>query len=255
MLHRRLDRPDRVSVKLVVVFAGLALLPAMMAQDSPPPVAAAPGGWSSQTIQLKYVGAEQVRRVFSGQSYVMQVDYEQNSLTVRGPRAFVTDVEETAKRLDVAPPVPKNIEITIYLVGAVVPVVPAVELPSELTALNKEIKATMGVQSFRVVDSQVIRVRSGTSGNATSLGPQQDGLAAFSSFRFQSVTIIPGNAIGVNGLQLGLNIPAKATSTPPQLGAEIGIAADIDVMENQPTIVRRAGTDKPLIVIVRAKVI
>ena len=236
-------------MKPVFVFVGMALLSALNGQS------AAPGGWGSQTIQLKYVEAEQLRRVFSGQSYVMQVDYQQNSLTVRGPRAFVTDVEETAKKLDVAPPVPKNIEITIYLVGVVVPVVPAVELPAELTALVKEIKATMGVQTFRVVDSQVIRVRSGTSGNATSLGPQPDGLAAFSSFRFQSAMSIPGNAVGLNGLQLGLNVPAKPTATPPQLGAEIGIAADIDLADNKPTIIRKAGTEKPLIVIVRAKVI
>jgi type II secretory pathway component GspD/PulD (secretin) len=248
MPQGRRNRPDRVSVKAAVIFifVGLALLSALNGQSP------APGGWGSQTIQLKYVEAEQVRRVFSGQSYLMQVDYRQNSLTVRGPRAFVTDVEETAKKLDVAPPVPKNIEITVYLVSVVAT---AVELPADLTALDKEIKATMGVQPFRVVDSQVIRVRSGTSGNATSLGPQADGLATFSSFRFQSATIIPGNALALNGLQLGLNIPAKATSTPPQPGAEIGIAADLDLLENQPTIVRKAGIDKPLIVIVRAKVI
>lgn len=220
---------DRVSVKPGIVFLALALLSGASAQDR---------SWSSKTIELKYLAAEQLRRVFSGQSYIMEANYDLNLVTVRGPAAFITEVEETAKRLDIPPPVPANIEITVYLLATGPP---AGALPPELAGLEKELK------SMRVTDSQIIRVRSGTAGNANSLVSPSETVATLGSIRFQSA-LANGTAISLDGLQVWLNLPGKPTL--PE--AESGITADLDLLENQPAIVRKAGVEKPLIIVVRA---
>ena len=212
--------------------------------------------WGSQTIELKYVNADDVRRVFSGQSYVVAVNQELNLLTVRGPVSFIKEVEETVKRLDVAPPVPRNVELTVYLLMAAAPG-PSAALPTELADLSKELKAMFGTQTLRVADSQIVRVRSGKPADATGLASPAESVPTLSWVRFECATVTPnakGNTVSLDGLRVGVHIPGVPgpTRTPP--ATEGGVTADLDLVENQPAIVGKAGVEKPLVVIVRAKV-
>src|SRR6266446_2679194 len=92
----------------------LCLLPAF-ASD-------APAEKSTRTFPLKYVDADQIRRLFSAYSYPMTANRDFNVLTVTAPAGFQTKVEEAIKEFDIAPVPPKNIELTVYVMtGADVP--------------------------------------------------------------------------------------------------------------------------------------
>jgi len=243
-------------MKAILTFFVLLGLPsAMDAQEvSKTPVSAA--AWGSQTIELKYVNADDLRRVFSGQSYVVAVNQELNLLTVRGPVSFIKEVEETVKRLDVAPPAPRNVELTVYLLMAAAPG-PSAALPTELADLSKELKAMFGTQTLRVADSQIVRVRSGKPADATGLASPAESVPTLSWVRFECATVTPnakGNTVSLDGLRVGVHIPGVPgpTRTPP--ATEGGVTADLDLVENQAAIVGKAGVEKPLVVIVRAKV-
>jgi hypothetical protein len=241
-----------------ILFCVVLCLPyGLAAQESAKPSMPVPSAaWGSQTMQLKYVNADELRRVFSSQSYAVAVNQELNLLTVRGPLSFIREVEETVKRLDIAPSMPPNVELTVYLLTAAVPGSSAA-LPPELGDLGKELKAMFGAQALRVADSQVIRVRSGKPADATGLASPAESAATLSWVRFECATVIlnaKGNTISLDGLRVGLHLPGNpgATRTPP--ATEGGVTADLDLVENQPAIIGKAGIDKPVVVIVRAKV-
>ena len=98
-------------MRWLVLFAVIPALAA--AQDG-----ASGTDWGSKTIELKYLDPEQLRDVFAGRSFVMQTNRDLKTLTVSGPAQFLQDVDQTAKRLDVAPAATPDIEVTVYLLTA-----------------------------------------------------------------------------------------------------------------------------------------
>ena len=63
----------------------------------------APAEKSTRTFPLKYVDADQVRRLFSAYSYPMTANRDFNVLTVTAPAGFQTKVEEAIKEYDLQP--------------------------------------------------------------------------------------------------------------------------------------------------------
>ena len=57
----------------------------------------APAEKSTRTFPLKYVDADQIRRLFSNYSYPMTANRDFNVLTVTAPAGFQTKVEEAIK--------------------------------------------------------------------------------------------------------------------------------------------------------------
>src|SRR5450755_4196175 len=124
-MYRHFSRRSYAWVVLVLASAASCHLLAQAAKTLPPPAnpstANAPTTnevWTTKTFEVKYVDPEQVRNVFSGQSHVMEANRDLKLLTARGSAAFLKEVEDTIKRLDVAPPTPPNTEITVYLLAA-----------------------------------------------------------------------------------------------------------------------------------------
>ncbi len=238
-------------MRKIFISIGLALASALSAQ--------VPAAWGSQTIQLKYVHADELQRIFSGQSYAVAVNPELNLLTFRGPPAFIKEVEETVKRLDVAPAVPANVEVTVYLLTSAPASGPTpAALPPELADLSKELKAMFGTQRLRMADSQVIRIRSGKPADATGLASPAESAPTLSWVRLECATVTPnakGSTVSLDGLRVGVHLPGIPTPTRTPPATEGGISADLDLVENQSAIVGKAGGEAPVVVIVRAKII
>jgi len=134
-------------MRVIHIWLAIVPLSILSAQEpSKPAQAASPDAWGTKTIQVKYVDPEQLRRIFSGQSYVMEADRDLKVLTVHGPSAFLKEVEETVKRFDIAPPVPANIQITVYLLAVAEQASSSGTLPAELAAVAKELKTAGGSQ-------------------------------------------------------------------------------------------------------------
>ena len=251
----------RLVIVLAIVFAGASLM-AGQAAKAPNPAASAPAtanatqpsdAWSTKTFDLKYVDPEQVRRVFVGQSHVMNADREMKLLTVRGSAAFLKEVEDTIKRLDVPPPTPANTEITVYLLATAPQAPTGTALPKELSALEKELPA-------KLADMQMFRVREGQTGEATGVAPAAGSPAvSLSRIRVDSTAVNPGakgDIVSLNGLRVWINIPPAdgGTSPPKTAKTEPDVAADIDLAPNEAVVVAKVGVDKPLAVVVRVGV-
>src|SRR5690242_14300283 len=245
-------------MKVIHLWLGVASLSILSAQDlSKPAQAAPPDACGTKTIQVKYVDPEQLRRMFSGQSYVMEADRDLKALTVHGPPAFLKEVEDTVKRLDIAPPLPANIQLTVYLLAVAEQASSSGVLPPELAALTKDLKAASGPQELKLADSQMVRVRAGWPAEAMGSSTSPPTAATLSRIQLGSASVHPdpkGNVISLDGLRVWLNVPSTPEAPRAESKSNGDVVADIDVAENQAAVVAKTGIDKPLVVIVRASV-
>lgn len=225
------------------------------------PGAAQSPDWGTKTLEFKYLDPEQLRSLYPGRSYVMTANSALKMLTVNGPAQFLKEVEETGKRLDIAPSPIADFDVTFYLLATAAEAPSAPSLPSELASIGKELAASAGAPQFKLADSQVFRLREGQPGEI-SFAESPANTTALKRVRIQSAFVSHDtleskrNLISLNRMQCWLS-----RSTPPQAAAPLAptshegdITASIDVEGNQPVVVARAGTDKPLVLVVRATV-
>lgn len=216
-------------------------VPAIFGQETPGQVSnSSSSGWGTRTIQLKYIDPEALRSIYSSRSFVMQVNRELRLLTVSGPAQFLDEVEQTAKQLDVAPAMVKDVEVTVYLLASAAQPPLAQALPAELQNAPK----TLDLATLRLADSQTMRVREGqpgdlSFGDAASLGLTH--IALKSAY----VTSSPkGDLISLTGLHCWLSKGSGQSSD---------FTTDIDAAPDQVALIAKAGSDKPIVVLVRAK--
>jgi hypothetical protein len=232
------------------------ILAAQTPAPAQPPALPPPGAntWTTKTFDLKYINPELIRNVFSSQSYVMDADRDLKLLTARGSAAFLKQVEDTIKRLDVPPPIPPNTQITVYLLATAPQAPGGVALPPELKALAKELPAKMA-------DMEMLRLRVGQTGE-TVAGAEPPPAPSVSLTRIlvDSAAVNPGpkgDIISLNGLKIWVNNPpadpnAPAAKTPK---TEPDVAANIDLTPNQAAIVAKIGVEKPIALVVRASIV
>jgi hypothetical protein len=243
-------------IRIWLVIVPLSILSAQ--EPSKPAQAVSPEAWGTKSIQVKYVDPEQLRRIFSGQSYVMEADRDLKVLTVHGPSAFLKEVEETVKRFDIAPPVPANIQITVYLLAVAEQASSSGTLPAELAAVAKELKTAGGSQALRLADCQMVRVRAGQSAEAMGSTASPPTAATLSRIQLDSASVNPdpkGDVISLDGLRVWLNVPPTPETPHVESKSNGDVAANIDLVQNQAVVVSKTGIDKPLVVIVRASVV
>ncbi len=222
-------------------------------QATPGDKAQASDAWTTKTFDLKYIDPEQVRNVFSSQSYVMDANRELKLLTARGPASFLKEVEDTIKRLDIPPPTPPNARVTVYLLTDAKQAPTGVAPPAELKALEKELPD-------KLADLQMLRLRAGQAGEMTTADPTPVTSVSLSRVRIESSSVNPGakgDIISLNGFKVWINIPpadptAPAAKTPRSTP---DVSADLDLKPDEAAVVAKIGLDKPLVVVVRASVV
>jgi hypothetical protein len=254
-----------ISWAFCLAFSSLAVAQdAKAPPPSPPPVATTPPAplnsilppnesWTTKTFEMKYIDPEQVRGVFSGQSHVMEANRELKLLTARGSAAFLKEVDDTIKRLDVAPPLPPNIQITVYLLAAAPQAPTGSALPAELKALEKELPGKMA-------DMQMFRARAGQAGETTGAEAAAAPAVSLARMKVDSTSVNPGakgDVVSLNGLKIWINNPpadptAPAAKTPR---TEPDVSADIDLAPNEAVVMAKIGVDKPIAVVVRVGVV
>jgi len=244
-----------------LVSAGQDPKPAAPGAQNPPqnPPNAPPGGetWTTKTFDVRFVDPEEVRRVFSSQSHVMEANRELKILTAHGSAAFLKEVEDTVKRLDVPPPSPPNTQITVYLVAGQLQAPTGTALPAELKALEKELPA-------KLADMQMFRVRAGQPGEATGTPPEPATAVTLTRVRVDSTSVSPGpkgDIVSLNGLKVWISMPPDPNATPSSTASpktpktEPDVTADLDLAPNEAVVVAKVGVEKPLAVVVRVGVV
>ncbi|HLH01148.1 MAG TPA: hypothetical protein VKX25_00130 [Bryobacteraceae bacterium] len=239
---------------LLISAALFILLPAVQAQQQAPPTGQQDSNaWVTKTIELKYLDPEQLRSLFSNQSYVMEANRELKVLKISGPQSFVKQVEDAGTQLDVAPAAPADIQVTVYLLATT-----GKPLPDELKSIDPGLSGLTNSQQLKLADSQVLRLREGQTGEVALTDTKAAPGPALTRVRVQSAIASTDSKparISLDGVRCWIvKPPASGDATPPAPHADADFIANIDVVPNQTAVLAEAGTEKPIVLAVRATV-
>ena len=212
-----------------------------------------------KVIQLKYADPYHVADLLSLFGASLKSDRQTKVLTVVGSASAVAAVEEAIKKLDVAPPPTKDVDLTAYFVLATRQPMQAADLPPELGDVITQLKRVLNYQSFQLLDTAFLRSRDGQGASVSGVARVGSAPVDF-RLRFERADIIPegkARTVTINGLDFvaeqpvtGGTLAAKTTST--------GIHTNIDIAEGQKVVVGKTALDFPdnaLILVLMAKVI
>jgi hypothetical protein len=258
------------AIFLAVAVALLALIIPAWGQEKEPAEKAstqeqAPSGKAAKeervlkVIQLKYADPYHVADLLSLFGASLKSDRQTKVLTVVGSASAVAAVEEAIKKLDVAPPPTKDVDLTAYFVLATRQPMQAADLPPELGDVITQLKRVLNYQSFQLLDTAFLRSRDGQGASVSGVARVGSAPVDF-RLRFERADIIPegkARTVTINGLDFvaeqpvtGGTLAAKTTST--------GIHTNIDIAEGQKVVVGKTALDFPdnaLILVLMAKVI
>lgn len=236
-------------IALLMLFATLCL----QAQD--------PNEIVSRVFQLKHANTASVGNMFIG-AHKIVFDDRMKTIAVQATRSQMAEFEQLVKRFDVPPPPVPNVEVTIYLMAAL-PQPAATPLPAELDGVVKQLRSMFSYKGFELIDTQVIRMRAGTGGEASGVVDRgSSGLKTIHQIKIFEATVSSdekGRAIRLRNLKVGLRVPVPIQSgTPSVTYLDTGISTDIDVHEGQKVVVGKAnmdGSDRASIVVLMAKIV
>jgi hypothetical protein len=188
-------------------------------------------------------------------------------IILSGPKDTVTGFEEIIKQLDVATPSRNNIETTVYMIVASAQSA-AAPLPPGLEPVVTQLKSIFSYKGFRLLDSFVLRSRSGDRGNTSGfLPPPADAKAPPSSkvvyqFAYNRISLDvekEKQLVRYDHLNFGIKIPTIVNAKGEFSYLEAGISTDVDVPEGKKVVIGKTsaveGSDSALILVISAKVV
>ena len=245
-----------------------ALLPVASAQQ--PPEKPREPQKVQRIIDVRHVDVQRLAGLISGFGVRVQPETTVRVLVLSGPREDVEAAEEAVRRLDVPSPAPVNIEVTVYMIAASGSGARGTALPAEFEALARQLKTGLGFQSYRLIDTMVVRTRDGEGGEATGMAPVQPGAPAEAprmilQLKFAQAKIeaaATGRAIRIDRLRSGARVPfaygTDAQGRPQWQFNETAINTDLDVREGQKVLVGKAsvdGSNEAMVVALSARVV
>src|SRR5713226_2529576 len=118
----------------------------------------------SRLVPVQHLKGQEFNRVRSmldafGAS--VKGDDSMHMFAVSGPEDMVNAVAEAIKKLDVPPAVPKNIELTFFiLLGSSQAGGESAKTPADLEPVMKQLRGLFPYTGYRVLDTQLTRTRS-----------------------------------------------------------------------------------------------
>lgn len=242
----------------------LAAVAGLYAQEANVPVAL--------IIDLKYASVNRVAEmlgVFGGPHVQIRVDSDSQRIMVYARPDIAAAIEQFARKLDVAPPPPKNIEVTVYMLAAQQQPEPG-SIPDELSGVVKQLRGVFGLQGFRVLETMVMRGREGKGGEASGLmshpNKGDDGQPSLYQFKYNRASIAGDEktrTIRLDGVRFGGRIPVAVTTTGTTASKswqylDTGVNTDVDLREGQKVVIGKASVGAPnstLFLVVSAKVV
>jgi hypothetical protein len=196
------------------------------------------------TVRVYQVNPDNLERVrgtlrnIVGGDENISVDPATNVVVVKTTRNLAPALDELVKRLDVAAPRQKNIELTFYVVQASKePFADAGPVPPELQSAMAQIKSIFTYQSFRLVDTLFARSRSSerisTSGQA-ALG--KDHATLILDAEPSIISSVTPPRIRIHGLSFMVRGVSGTTSL-----TTTGLSADLDFNVGQKVVIGKTG--------------
>src|SRR5437867_2495582 len=140
------------------------------AQESAKPEqkrAADTNNWPAKIFQVQYADVNQLAILFRTFGAITEPMGSIKAMAVRAPSEVLAAIEDSLKRLDVAPAAAKNIDLTVYLLVASAQESGAGKIPAELDPVVKQLKTVFSYTAFRLLDTLVMRSREEAMGEVS----------------------------------------------------------------------------------------
>jgi hypothetical protein len=225
-------------------------------QPTPPPPAALAPGEVIRVVEVKS-GAGPVynslKVIFPGISIAGD-----NRVLVRGPIAVVDMIEEAIKKLDTpVPDAARNVELTLQILKGFAQEGAGGPIPADLDPTIKQLRSLFPFKSYKLLDMQIFRARSGKYGDISGTLP---GSAQSFTFYVQP-TVNPSNTpnaprtVHLASMRFSFRQP-KVIDGKTQYDLW-GINTDLDAKEGQKAVVGKSnieGSDDAIILVVTPKI-
>jgi hypothetical protein len=212
---------------------------------------------------LKYADPNQLIGLLQVFDANLRQNTEMHALTIEASPEAMHAIEDAIQKLDVPSALPKNIELTVYLLVASDSATPAGSaIPKDLEAVSPQLKNTFPFKSYGLLDVLNFRTRTGQSVSTTSSGGSlQMGsrpVSVISSLRITSISVqSDGSTVRIDKLNSNYRVPVQSGSGDQFSYQDLGIQTDLDIKEGQKVVVGRLGIshDQALFLVMMAKVL
>jgi hypothetical protein len=212
---------------------------------------------------LKYADPQQLMdllRVFDAQ---VRQNAEMHALAIEATPEAMRAIEDAIQKLDVPAAMPKNIEMTVFLLIATDSGTPAGSaVPKDLEDVAAQLKNTFPFKTYGLLDVLTFRTRTGQSVSTTSSGGSfQIGtrpVSVISSLRIASISVeSDGGTIRIDKMNSDYRVPVQNGNGNDFNYQNLGIQTDLDIKAGQKVVVGRLGIshDQALFLVMMAKVL
>jgi len=206
-----------------------------------------------------------IRDLLPGSNVLASTDNDH--LILSGPKDTIAGLEEMIKQLDVAPAAKKNAETTVYMIIASSQANNS-PVPAELEPVIAQLKGVFQYKGFRVLESFMLRSRSGDGASTNGFLPPLPGTSPPANskilyyFRFQRASVDSEGSSPVvryNDLSLQVKIPMAIGFKGDTTYSEATIQTNVDVPAGKKLVVGKTsaveGSDSALFLVISAKVV
>jgi len=178
------------------------------------------------------------------------VDAPSATLVVKASPALMPAVEQVVKELDVATTSAKNIELTFYILEATKqPIADAAPLPADLQPAIDQLKSVFSYQGFRLLDTALVRSRSGESAEASGQAQLDDSTTGY-NLNLRPIVSSETHPATIRIDNLHFQQWMKAT--------HVGFSANVDLKEGQRAVIGKTsmeGSRSAFILVASGKIV
>ncbi len=249
----------RVWIVLLLAAAGLAAQDATNAAKPPKQVV-------QKLFILKYAEPNQLAQLLQVFNAQVRQSPEMHALAVEATPEAMQAIEDAIQKLDVPSALPKNVEMTMYLLVATDAATAAGSaVPKDLDSVVTQLKNTFPFKNYGLLDVIAFHTRTGQTVRTTSSGGSlmmgSRAVPVITSMGIASIALQTDNTLRVDRLNAQIKVPQlMGVSGGGEVSfnyIDLAMQTDLDVKEGQKVVVGRLGLshDQALFLVMMGKVL
>jgi hypothetical protein len=202
---------------------------------------------------LKYADPLQLMDLLRVFDASVRQNTEMHALAIAASPEAMRAIEDAIQKLDVPAAMPKNVEMTVFLlVASDLAAAAGGPIPKDLDSVATQLKATFPFKNYGLLDVLTFRTRTGQPVSTTSSG---------GSLQIENSTVSVISTVRINSISVGSDgstVRIDRLDSRYQWGPHnLELSTDLDVKEGQKVVVGRLGIshDQALFLVMMAKVL
>ncbi len=234
-------------MKRLSLLLALALAPVFAQQQQEKTETAPKPVNTVRVFQLRHRNGDSIVQTLRNVDVRVTFDSRLNLLAVSAPYAAMAGIADVVQKLDQPAPPPKNVEITAYILLASSQAMQDA-IPADLEPVIKQLRATFGLQGFRIADAPILRSRESEGAGLTGMLAVAPAEAYSYDLSFRP-SIIGNTVIRLERMRL------DARNLPVSINADIDIAAGQKVVVGKTAVKGKGQEDRSIILVLSGRII